>query len=248
MINSVRNTVMAILNKNNYGYLSPSDFNLFAQHAQLEIFTSLIAEYNEVIKKQNQRSSGSGYADERASVEHSLEEFMEIKNLVPDSDNVFFMPSATTTGSSAFKIDKVLCYRTVGAETVLLGEAEKVPQNRITLLSKSLLTGPSEMYPAYTISLDKMTIFPDTIDSSDCTVECYYIRYPKDPKWTYISIGNGSPVFDQSQSDYQDFELGREYENKLIVKILSMAGIEIRESMVYQYAKVEENKELINKQ
>ena len=31
MINSVRNTVLAIINKNNYGYISPGDFNLFAK-------------------------------------------------------------------------------------------------------------------------------------------------------------------------------------------------------------------------
>ena len=39
MINSVRNTVLAIINKNNYGYISPSDFNLFAKQAQLENVT-----------------------------------------------------------------------------------------------------------------------------------------------------------------------------------------------------------------
>ena len=38
MINSVRNTVLAIINKNNYGYISPSDFNLFAKQAQLDLF------------------------------------------------------------------------------------------------------------------------------------------------------------------------------------------------------------------
>ena len=38
MINSVRNTVLSVLNKNNYGYVSPSDFNLYAQNAQVEIF------------------------------------------------------------------------------------------------------------------------------------------------------------------------------------------------------------------
>ena len=38
MIDAVRNTVLAILNKNNYGYLSPSDFNLYAQQVKLEIF------------------------------------------------------------------------------------------------------------------------------------------------------------------------------------------------------------------
>ena len=37
-INEVRNTVLAIANKNNYGYISPQDFNLYAKQAQLDMF------------------------------------------------------------------------------------------------------------------------------------------------------------------------------------------------------------------
>ena len=38
MINPVRKTVLSILNKNNYGYITPDDFNLYAKQAQLDIF------------------------------------------------------------------------------------------------------------------------------------------------------------------------------------------------------------------
>ena len=37
MINEVYSTVLSVLNKNNYGYLSPADFNLFAEQAQLDV-------------------------------------------------------------------------------------------------------------------------------------------------------------------------------------------------------------------
>ena len=63
MINAVRNTVLAILNKNNYGYISPSDFNLFAKQAQLDIFDEYFIAYNNQINKENGRVSGTGYAD-----------------------------------------------------------------------------------------------------------------------------------------------------------------------------------------
>jgi hypothetical protein len=63
MINSVRNTVFSVLNKNNYGYISPQDFNLFAKQAQLEIFENYFYNYNTQINKENARVSGSGYAD-----------------------------------------------------------------------------------------------------------------------------------------------------------------------------------------
>ena len=64
MINSVRQTVLSILNKNNYGYVSPSDFNLFAKQAQLDIFEDYFYQYNyQINKEKNARQSGTGYAD-----------------------------------------------------------------------------------------------------------------------------------------------------------------------------------------
>ena len=63
MINSVRNTVLAIINKNNYGYLSPNDFNLFAKQAQLDLFDEYFFQYNQQINEENARLSGTGYAD-----------------------------------------------------------------------------------------------------------------------------------------------------------------------------------------
>ena len=71
-------------------------------------------------------------------------------------------------------------------------------------------------------------------------VQATYFRYPKNPKWTYISLANGEPVFDQSQPDYQDFEVGFQNEVGLIIKILEYCGITIREGQVYQFAKQEE--------
>ena len=63
MIESVRSTVLSILNKNNFGYLSPADFNLYAKQAQLEIFDEYFNDYNYQINKENVRQSGTGYAD-----------------------------------------------------------------------------------------------------------------------------------------------------------------------------------------
>ena len=55
MINSVRNTVLAIINKNNYGYISPSDFNLFAKQAQLDLFDEYFINYNQQINEEGFR-------------------------------------------------------------------------------------------------------------------------------------------------------------------------------------------------
>jgi hypothetical protein len=46
MIQQVYEAVLAILNKNNYGYLTPTDFNLYAQQAQLDLFEDVFYQYN----------------------------------------------------------------------------------------------------------------------------------------------------------------------------------------------------------
>ena len=86
MINSVRNTVLSILNKNNYGYISPSDFNLFAKQAQMDIFEDYFYQYNYQIQKENSRQSGTGYADiKKRKYEEVIEMFSETKYLTHDS-------------------------------------------------------------------------------------------------------------------------------------------------------------------
>ncbi len=67
-----------------------------------------------------------------------------------------------------------------------------------------------------------------------------YFRYPLPPRWTYLQLTNGEPVFDQNQPDFQNFELPQDDEVNLIIKILQYAGISIREGDVYQFAQAEE--------
>jgi hypothetical protein len=74
-------------------------------------------------------------------------------------------------------------------------------------------------------------------------LKCSYFRLPLDPKWTYISLPNGEPAFDQSQPDYQDFELPLEDEYKLVMKILQYCGMSIREIQVAQYGIQQEQSE-----
>ena len=71
-------------------------------------------------------------------------------------------------------------------------------------------------------------------------VRCQYLRYPKDPKWTYVNLTGGEPVFDQSQPDFQDFELPLDDEPTLVMKILQYAGMSIREIQAVQFAQAAE--------
>ena len=307
MINSVRNTVFSVLNKNNYGYISPQDFNLFAKQAQLEIFENYFSNYNTAINKENARISGTEYANMTKGIEESIDTFSTIRNFDQKAYNRYFTPSQITTGDDYYLLNKVLAYTTfrVSGEsdpsgdnelidadasfttTVNVGdivvniatldkaeilaivsdteltldeniftlsgddysifkdesyEAEKVTNSKISMLSNSLLTAPTKIFPAYSLNNDSITVLPKTINNPG-QVFSQYIRYPKDPKWTYSTLTGGQPVFDQSQSDYQDFELPIEDEVNLVIKILQYSGIQIRETQVVQFANLEEQKD-----
>jgi hypothetical protein len=233
MIDSVRQTVLSILNKNNYGYISPSDFNLYAKQAQLEVFESYFTGLNQAINAENARMSGTEYADMSKGISEAINVFSVTNPLTQNAANVFFAPSLTTTGDDYYLLNKVLAGGI---------EAEPVSHSKITMLNASLLTAPSTQFPAYTLQGDSITVFPATFNQPG-DVNAQYIRYPFDPKWTYVSLTGGEPVFDQSQPDYQDFELPIEDEPRLVYRILQMAGMSIREGDVYQFANAEEQQQ-----
>jgi hypothetical protein len=231
MINSVRNTVLAILNKNNYGYISPNDFNLYAKQAQLDLFEDLFYEYNYQLIKENARQSGTGYANISKGILETIDLFSVTAPLAHVANNTYTMPV------NYYLINKVLAYDAAG--TTLTGEAERVSHSKITLLNSSNLTAPTTTYPAYTTEGQTLTVYPATINVAG-QLQAQYIRYPLDPQWTYLNITGGEPVFDASSTSYQNFELPNDYEPDLVNKILQYAGVSIRESAVVQYANTAE--------
>lgn len=322
MINAVRNTVLAVLNKNNYGYISPQDFNLYAKQAQMEIFEEYFSSYNKTVNAENSRLSGTDYADIRKTVAEVMEGFLMKNNLIGGytigANNNFLVPSLGTTGDEAYMINTIITYPIIlstgtntnttppffqtlidtfadfdqegvkvgdivvnlsqpatpsnnqtttvasitNASTLVLTqplfafvgdsyaifsaasgvEADKVLESKIFMLNRSLLTTPSNTFPSYVMNnqyansnLPVITMYPPTINTYGQVV-CTYFRYPKDPKWTYITLFNGEPSFDQSQPDYQDFELPNEDEFKLAMKILQYCGVSIREIEVAQFS------------
>ena len=319
MINSVRNTVLSVLNKNNYGYISPSDFNLYAKQAQLEVFEEYFSNYNKSINMENARQSGTDYADINKATAETIESFLVNNFLYPfdlDFPEVsrarYYIPSLTTTGNEAYMINRVVCYPNeiasgittnavpflledsaatfvgvvnpgdivvnwityqtaivyavisttqlqisadifpnVGDDYYIISaqtykELEKVNGAKITMLNLSNLTAPSPLFPNFTLEGALMQVYPFTTTFSVAKLgqlQAQYFRYPKEPKWTYISLSGGEPVFDQTQVDYQDFEMPQEDEFKLVMKILQYCGVSIRENEVTQFAMAQEQHE-----
>jgi hypothetical protein len=90
-----------------------------------------------------------------------------------------------------------------------------------------------------------LLVYPTTITSN---VTIQYLRYPKDPNWTYSTTLLGDPLFNPGAATYQDFELPLDDFANLVIKILEYSGISIREQDVVSAAKAEEVQDIQQKQ
>lgn len=123
MINSVRNTVLAVANKQNFGYISPADFNLYAKQAQLDIFENYFYRYNEWIAKQNGRVSGSQYADIVKNLEEVIDTFSVEESLYRNQSNVYNTPNETNNNNTYYLLNKTLVYQSAIVEGTTDGTA-----------------------------------------------------------------------------------------------------------------------------
>ena len=120
-INEVRNTVLAIANKNNYGYITPQDFNLYAKQAQLDMFEDYFYAYNNWINRENNRSSGTGYADIMKGLEEVIDTFSVQLFLPQVNQNLFSLPA------DYYLINKLYYY----SDPLFTGSATAVAANQL---------------------------------------------------------------------------------------------------------------------
>jgi hypothetical protein len=122
--------------------------------------------------------------------------------------------------------------------------AEPVPMSMMVTGMSTLLMTPTLDFPTYAIGGGKIKVLPSSYSGTD-SLDCTYIRTPKTPKWTYTTV-LGNAVYNPTASDHQDFEIGAEDEDKLVVRILKYAGVSIRQDQVAGFAKMYEQNEQKN--
>jgi hypothetical protein len=202
-IDTVYQKVLTFANKEQRGYITPQEFNLFADHAQMEIFEQYFYDLNQYTKLH-------GSAEEYSDIVHNINEKITI-----------FERLGTISGNSILTPDGEL-YR-LGTVMVNNREAEEVQQNEILYINQSPLTQPTEEMPVYVRYGEGVVIHPNTITSGDCT----YVKKPNAPKWGYFVLG-GKALHDSDPSKTTNFELHAAEENELVYKILKFAGLSMK--------------------
>ena len=234
-IDTVYQRVLVLANKEQRGYITPQEFNLLANQAQMDIFEQYFYDLNQFMRAPG---NNTNYADITQLIEEKInifEEDVEISGTAVQSANeqdiVVFNLNASIP--NLYRVDQVRVYRN-GAWRI----AEKVTKKQIRLMKGGLLTMPTRHRPAY-VMRGNNSLIDFYHDADFITVD--YIRKPLNAKWAWQII-NGNQLYDESNS--VNFELHPSEETKLVIKILALAGITIKDTSVYQIATAEDNKNI----
>lgn len=224
---------MFLLNKDNRGYVSPSEFDYFAKQAQLEIFESYFSEYTKAVALQNVRKKALNYGDTVQHIQNKIDKFYEKTALtyndvasvsLGEEQDYFELPS------NLYKLINLTYGGAFGTSTTMGGGKiiQQVQPHKFDMIVNSNLTKPTVTYPIYLRSADKVYVRPLSIQTA---VNANYIRKPNDPHWGYVTL-NSDPVYNSDSST--DFEISEEDETELVIKICKYAGLSIRESDIVQ--------------
>lgn len=221
-VNKVYRVVLAILNKEQRGYLTPDQFNRLGRQAQLDLFEKSFYDYNRQLSKRNIQGVNSEYGDIADNIEEKIDLFSTSATLTLANDS-------TTVASPANH------YRTIQIVTSDRStEIEKIKKSEYTYYASSQLASPSTSFPMYYFDNDVFNILPITIVNPVID----YIRIPNDPVWGYT--GGGATAYVYNSATSTDFELHPSDETDLVIKILAYAGVIIKDPTVIQIAQQQE--------
>ena len=221
-IDDVYQKVLAIANKEQRGYITPQEFNLFADHAQMSIFEQYFYDKNQFARR---------------ATENSTIELLEQKIQIFESNPEFFS-SGDDLPEDTYQIDSV---------SIVLDSGKTIPMQRVSKrelqgISSSPLLSGSTLATNYHISNNTINfVLPTSLEGNNVMVEL--VRKPLKPQWTYV-IHNQSALYNSHDENLQDFELHSSEENNLVISILKLAGVAIKDVNLSQAATQEEVKNI----
>jgi len=215
-VDTVYKKVLAILNKESRGFLTPGEFEKIGSQVQLDLLDKAFYEYNRAIARQSAGRGGSGYAD--------------IPKKIQDKIDPFYATTDITLTSGIGTLPTFYNIISVSTDSRLT-DIERVEKAKLSFLLSSPLTTPSTTFPVYYITGSTLTINPSSLTS----ITMDYISKPSDPVWNY-STDSTTGAFTYTSTDTIDFGLHVSDEVDLVLGILKYAGVIIKDPSIIQAA------------
>ena len=242
-INTVYQKVLAIANKEQRGYITPQEFNLFADQAQKEIFEQYFYDINQFIRLPG---NSTGHSDMLDNLEAKISAF----EVWAVEDNSILLNAFGDLDLAQFPnfyklVEVRVDYGNAGGYRVV----EETTAKEFRKYDISPLTQISEQYPYYLHffdGYDRIKIFPhppivSNISNSSVTngdkIKISYIKKPLSPNWGYVVV-NDKALYNDNIA--VDFELHSSEETELVYKILKFAGISMKQIDIMRAGQVQE--------
>tara|TARA_R100001463_G_scaffold29969_2_gene68223 strand:- start:21877 stop:22629 length:753 start_codon:yes stop_codon:yes gene_type:complete len=221
-IDTVYQKVLAIANKEQRGYITPIEFNLFAEQAQLDIFENYFADLDKAQLTKGVSTEYGDMVDTLASKIAPFQKFSVDMSAIANTNEV-----TLPTSTAVHRLGTVF-YEKSSDNFV---EVERVEINDLRMMQQTGLFKPSANRPVYVYKTNAvLKIFPSSNTPSYATsnISCNYIAKPTTPYWNYVVVpqsagGNEYPLHDSTNT--VNFELHPSEEDTLVFKILELAGI-----------------------
>ena len=245
-VDRVYQKVLALANKEQRGYITPQEFNLFADQAQMEIFEQYFYD-------KNQFGRVPGNSHEYSDMITNLEGKIAIFEIYDKTVDVLYAASAAassgrakekeTWGDTLIEEQRPDIYRLGMVKVSYSGAghsnvAERISINELNEYGNSPLGKWTEQRPVYIeyphVGKLRIKIYPYPHHDRDIDrVGVSYIRKPKKPNWAYVVVNN-KPLYNSTSS--VDFELHLSEESELVYRVLALAGIAIEKPQLMQAA------------
>jgi len=219
-VDTVYQRVLAILNKEQRGYLTPEEYNLFANQAQLDIFEQYFYDVNQF---ERMHGNSTEYSDMLDLLNKKIAIFEKSENLGAYDTNHYNLPS------SLYRLGSVI-YNNI--------EAERITNKEWLYINSSPIAKPTNSFPVYTRNENGIKVYGASEITTDSAITCNYIKKPTTVVWNYTTVLSNAQY---TATGSVNFELHPSEETELVIKILALAGLLLNDVGVYQVATQEEN-------
>jgi hypothetical protein len=235
-VNTVYQTVLLILNKEQRGYMTPTEFNSVATQVQLEIFEKYFDDLNQQLRIPQ---ADTDYADRQENIDEKLaifKTFGDATYTTVGGLSYFVLPGLDAYGSFVdfYRLGNVL----YNDEKVV----QRLDRHEFYYANQSKLTKPSTINPAYLYENQKLFVKPTSIIDR---IKVDYIRKPNNVVWAFDVGGLGQ--YQNVVANSVDFELHESEQSEVILKVLLYAGIVIRDPQIVQAAATQVQADEVNK-
>lgn len=244
-VERVYKAVKDIANKDQRGFITPAIFNQFAGVAQMNIFNRLFDDMTMANRLRRAQFDGPRQFARAKQIEEDLSTFAKKSELT--------LTAGVVAKPSDFA--RVISMSTIGKK--VLGEQKQAlvqivyNEDHIDRILNSDLSAPSDDAPVALVG-NQIEVFPNA-NTSITKINLRYYKIPQgitpttgaktsaSPKFGYTSSVAGVEIYSAANS--VDFELPEQYFTDLVAEVCALAGVNMRDTDVYNYGASETTKD-----